>query len=110
MTASELPQRYFEAVRARDIDALMALYDEDASFVLPNGRELQGAAAIREMQQSVFASGAPFPTPIASVIGESAAAVEIEARLSDGSMRRTANFFHLTAEGHIARLSVYMRG
>lgn len=110
MTPSELPQRYFECVRARDIDGLIALYDQDASFVLPNGRECQGVEAIREMQVSVFASGAPFPTPIAIVVGENSAAAEIEAKMPDGSVRRTANFWHLNDDGRIRRLSVYARG
>jgi ketosteroid isomerase-like protein len=110
VTPSELPQRYFECIRARDIDALIALYDEEASFVLPNGREFQGVGAIREMQLGVFAAGAPFPTPIAIVVGENAVAAEIEAKLPDGSVRRTANFWQLTGDGRIRRLSVYTRG
>jgi hypothetical protein len=36
--------------------------------------------------------------------------VEIEARLADGTVRRTANFYYLNAAGRIERLSVYMRG
>jgi hypothetical protein len=36
--------------------------------------------------------------------------VEIEARLPDDTVRRTANFYYLNTAGRIQRLSVYMRG
>jgi len=110
MTSADLSDRYFTSIRARDIDGLMALYAEDAVFTLPDGREFSGAAAIREMHLSVFAAGAPIPTPVATVIGNGSIAVEIEARLADGTARRTANFYHLDAAGHIRRLRVYRQG
>src|SRR5262249_31760706 len=47
-------ERYFAAIRSRNIEDLMALYAEDATFVLPNGKEAKGIAAIRELHQSVF--------------------------------------------------------
>jgi ketosteroid isomerase-like protein len=110
LKSTELPDRYFASIRARDIDALMALYVQDAVFTLPDGREFSGTAAIREMHLSVFAAGAPIPTPVAAVVGNGAIAVEIEARLTDGTTRRTANFFHLDGAGLIRRLSVYGQG
>src|SRR5579863_9106534 len=109
MNPAEVTERYFTSVRARDLDGLVALYAEDACFTLPNGREFNGIDAIRAMHQSVFAAGGPTPTPLASVAGVSSIAVEIEARLPDGSVRRTANFYYLDAVGHIKALSVYMR-
>jgi hypothetical protein len=50
------------------------------------------------------------PTPLASIAGANSIAVEIEARLADGTVRRTANFYYLNAAGRIQKLSVYMRG
>jgi len=88
----------------------MALYAHDAVFTLPDGRELCGTAAIREMHLSVFTAGAPIPSPVAAVVGNGSIAVEIEARLADGTTRRTANFFHLDGAGLIRRLSVYRQG
>ncbi len=110
MDPTAVTERYFASVRARDLDGLIALYAEDACFTLPNGRELNGIDAIREMHRSVFGAGAPSPTPLASIAGASSIAVEIEARLPDGTVRRTANFYYLNASGRIQRLSVYMRG
>jgi len=101
---------YFAAVRARDIDAWMALFAEDASYSLPNGQTFQGKAAIREFQQVVFGSGSPFPTPGARFVGSNAIAVEVEAQLPDGSVRHTANHYRFDESGRIRSLTVYMRG
>ena len=109
MNIEGVVERYFAAIRARDIDGLLALYAQDAAFILPNGKELRGVAAIGEMQRGVFAGAAPMPTVVNKVLGQDSAAVEIEARLADGTVRRTANFYQLSPAGRIARLSVYMR-
>jgi hypothetical protein len=109
MKAADVTERYFASVRARDLEGLIALYAEDACFTLPNGREFNGIDAIREMHRSVFAGGGPIPSPLTSIAGASSIAVEIEARLPDGTVRRTANFYYLNTAGRIQRLSVYMR-
>lgn len=108
--AQPLADRYFAAMRARDVEALAGLFAEDAVMILPDGRELAGAGSIRAMYDHLFASDAPSPTVKAVIAGADGVAVEIEARLADGSTRRTANFFHLDSGGLIRRLSVYSRG
>lgn len=110
MNPADITERYFASVRARDLDGLVALYAEDACFTLPNGREFNGIDAIREMHRSVFAASGPNPTPLKSIAGPGSIAVEIEARLPDGTVRRTANFYYLNEAGRIQALSVYMRG
>jgi ketosteroid isomerase-like protein len=105
----DIAERYFAAIRARSIDDLMKLYADDATFVLPNGTESKGVAAIRKTHQSVFDASSPLPVPQAMIIGDAAIAVEVEARMPDGTRRRTANFYHLNGQGRIQRLSVYMR-
>lgn len=101
---------YFAAVRARDIEALMDLYAEDAVFTLPNGRSFAGKAAIRATHEAVFASGSPFPTPGARFVGHEGIAVEIEAALPDGSFRQTTNHYRFDDAGRIVSLGVYARG
>ncbi|GAB7552045.1 hypothetical protein NRB_15470 [Novosphingobium sp. 11B] len=101
--------RYFEAVRAKDIDALMALYADDATFTLPNGKSFAGKQDIRALHLSVFSSGSPFPTPGARFSGAEGIAVEIAAQLSDGTVRNTANHYRFDAAGRIASLGVYAR-
>jgi 3-hydroxyisobutyrate dehydrogenase-like beta-hydroxyacid dehydrogenase len=101
---------YFAAIRARDIEALMALYAEEASFTLPNGKVFAGKPAIRATHLAVFAAGSPFPTPGARFAGPEGIAVEIEARLPDGSVRQTTNHYRFDETGRIRSLGVYARG
>jgi hypothetical protein len=110
MTPNEVADRYFVCVRARDIEGLIGLYADDATITLPDGSEVAGAPAIRTFQEGVFARGAPFPTPGRRVISGDNVAVEIRAELSDGRVRRTANFFTVNGAGRIQRLSVYSQG
>lgn len=110
MNPTEVANRYFASIRARDIDAFMALFEEDATLTLPDGRVVYGAAAIREVETAVFAAGNPMPTPVAMVAGENAIAVQIDVRLPDGSLLKMANFYHLDGEGRIKQLSVYRQG
>jgi ketosteroid isomerase-like protein len=109
MTTSNLADRYFAAMRARDLAGLKLLFAADATMVLPDGRELGGAEAILRMFAGLFAAQPPSPTPVAMVAGPQAIATEIVTTLPDGTTRRTANFFHLNSEGRIERLSVYTR-
>jgi hypothetical protein len=105
-----LAERYFAHMRSRDLDGLASLFTAEAVVALPDGREVAGLAAIRGMYQHIWGAGAPSPTPLASIAGPDGVATEIEARLPDGSSRRTANFFYLGADGRIVRLSIYKRG
>ncbi len=109
MNPKDIADRYVAAMRAQNVDDLMALYAEDATFVLPNGKEFHGLEAIRAMHEGVLKAAAPRPTPRAMVVGDAAVAVEIEAQMPDGNSRRTANFYHLNGQGRIQRLSVYMQ-
>src|ERR1700719_3348466 len=58
---NQVAERYFASVRARDIEAFMALFAPDATFILPDGRIVTGQADIRKMESAVFENGAPFP-------------------------------------------------
>jgi len=106
---TNLADRYFAHMRERNLEGLAKLFAKDATFILPDGRELSGLAAIREMYTKLFAAMPPSPTPLAVIAGAHGVATEIEARLPDGTVRRTANFFHFNGEGLIERLSVYAR-
>ena len=109
MDVSKVMEGYFAAIRAKDIEGLMALYAKDATFILPDGRQFAGTDAIRATHLSVFAASAPQPSPGRTIIAQSAGAVEIEARLPDGSVRHTTNHYYLNGDGKIERLSVYIK-
>lgn len=109
LAPERLAEAYFQCMRDKDLDGLGALYADDPVFVLPTGQEFTGRQAVLAMHEGVFGAGAPVPTPMAMIAGEKAVAVEIEARLPDGTVRNTANFFHLNDQGRIERLTVYWR-
>jgi hypothetical protein len=109
LNSSELADRYYARMGDHDLEGMAALFAEAAVVILPDGRELAGLAAIRGMYQQIW-TAAPSPSPQAIIAGPSGVAVEIETHLPDGSSRRTANVFHLDAEGRIVRLSIYKRG
>ncbi len=110
MNVNDIADSYFRCIRAKDIEGLVALYAEDAVLILPNGTQVAGQPAIRELQEKIFAHGAPYPTPGPRVASGNALAVQIEARLADGSLRHTANFFTVNDARRIQRLSVYAQG
>ena len=58
-TPEDAEQAFYEAIEARDLDALMAVWAEDDEVVCvhPNGQRLIGQALIRDSWRSVFASG-----------------------------------------------------
>lgn len=101
---------YFAAIRAKDIDALLDLYADEATFALPNGKEFTGKETIRAVHQSVFDSGSPLPQPGLRFAAAGAMAVEIEAHLPDGSVRQTTNHYRFDDQGRIVLLKVYARG
>lgn len=101
---------YFAAIRAKDLDALMALYAEDAAFTLPSGQQAVGKDAIRSTHAAVFSSGSPVPAPGTRFVGAQGIAVEVEATLPDGSIRHTTNHYRFDETGLIRSLGVYMRG
>lgn len=109
MNPKDVADRYFAAIRTRDIESLMALYADDATLVLPNGKESKGVAAIRATHESVFDASAPKPVPQEVILGDAAVAIEVEAQMPDGTSRRTANFYYLNSQGLIQRLNIYMR-
>lgn len=111
MTPTDVAEAYFAAVRAKDIDAWIALFADNARYILPDGTEFAGKEAIRSVQVRVFNSGsAPFPTPKAMIAGENGIAAEVQTQLPDGTKLRTTNVYHLDGEGLIERLSVYKQG
>lgn len=107
MDPNQVAERYFASVRARDIDAFMALFASDATFILPDGRTVIGQSDIRKMESTVFEQGAPYPTPTTIVVNNNTVAVQIDVRLPSGAVMKTANFYHLNDDGLIKALSVY---
>ena len=109
MNKDDLVESYFANIRNQNLDGLIAFFAHDATMTLPDGREFAGVAAIRAMYGALFTAQSPSPRPIAVIAGAQGLAAEIEATLPNGTVRRTANFFHLNSAGMIQRMSIYAR-
>ena len=105
----ETVESYVAAVKARDLDAFVALFAEDATYTVPNGKTMTGQVEIREFQAMVFGAGQPSPTPLEWFVAPDGVAVEIEAKLPDGSVRLTTNHYRFGADGLITSLKVFAR-
>lgn len=109
MNTENLARSYYRRVNAKDIEGLLGLFADDASFVLPDGRTVAGMDAIRTMYEGVFAHGGPQPQPVAFVPGENSVAAEIEVHLADGTVRQMASFFQVDNQGKFTSVGVYQR-
>ena len=58
----------FEALDRGDVDAAVALYEPNASYVLDSGQILTGRAAIREVAQSYVAFKPKFTVEVKAAI------------------------------------------
>ncbi len=109
MNTENLARSYYRKVNAKDIEGLLALFADDACFVLPDGRNVAGMDAIRTMYENVFKHGGPQPKPVAFVPGEDAVAAEVEVHLADGTVRQMASFFQVDNQGKFTSVGVYQR-
>lgn len=107
---NEIARRYYRLVNAQDMDNLLALFSDEICFDLPDGRKVEGKAALQEMYSDVFARGGPQPQPVRVIAGEAGAAAEVEVTLSDGRVLQMASFFHTNESGLVERVGVYRRG
>ena len=82
----ELVESYFAAERRRDVGAVLEHFDADAVVVLPDGRRLDGRAAIGEFYAAVYAQLEELDVRVVSLVTEDGlTAVEWEAALTDRS-------------------------
>jgi hypothetical protein len=104
-----LAARYFKAMREQDLPTLRSLFAADAVLSVPDGRSFQGIEAICGWFAQLFASVSPSPTCVSELATPRAIAVEIEAALPNGTVRRTANFFDVDERGLVKGLRAYAR-
>ena len=95
---------YFDAVRARDADALRALFADDAELVTATG-VFRGAGAIADYYAELAFAIEPQPTLGPFIVDGDRLAVEIDLTTTIGPMQ-VADVFTIT-DGRIARLAIY---
>lgn len=100
---------YYQAINAGELEPLLDLFTDDATFHLPAGNTVAGKDALRQMYIGVFSRAGPQPQPIRIVAGQSSVAVEVEVTLGDGSVLNMASFFEVDPSGKFSRVSVYQR-
>lgn len=110
MTPQEISDRYFAAMIAQDLEALLALFAEDGVIVWPDGRAILGKAAIREAYAAMFTRPTNNPAPGPLMVGPESFSTQVHSRLPDGSERRTINLFRLGADGLVKRMDSYRQG
>ena len=113
-----LPDTYFKAVDAKDVDAILAHFADDCVMTVQTDHAVfSGADEIRRMFTDFFASSKTIRHEIRNiVIEETAGKVATEqgyiGELQDGSQNdmHNCNFFDFDAEGKFERVIIWMAG
>ena len=103
---ASVANRYFDAIRAHDAEAIKTLFAEDADLVSAGGT-VHGRAAIAEFYaNTAFTIDDLAPSPGPFVIFGDRLAVEIDLHMG-GTRHRVADFFEIH-DGLVQRLVIYM--
>jgi ketosteroid isomerase-like protein len=112
------PYRYFEAIDARDLEATMAQYADDAvEIVIPENVTFRGGDEIRRMYVEFFASSQTGRHEIKNVVvdeehGKVATEQTYVGESTDGRQHDmyNCNFFEFNADGKVQRVIIWMSG
>ena len=112
------PYRYFEAIDAKDLDATMAQYAENAvETVIPENVTYQGSEEIRRMYVDFFASAEAIRHEILNVVVDAehrkvATEQTYVGESKDGRKHDmyNCNFFEFDEEGKLERVIIWMSG
>jgi len=113
-----LPDSYFKAVDAMDVDAVLAHFADDATLTVQTDHAtFAGAEEIRRMFTEFFASSASIFHEIRNIVVEpDAAKVATEqgyiGTLNDGTKNdmHNCNFFDVGPDGKFTRVIIWMAG
>ena len=113
-----LPDSYFKAVDAKDIEAIMAHFADDATLTVQTDHAVfDGADEIRRMFTEFCDNSVSIFHEIKNIVIEPAAgkiATEQSyiGELSDGTKNdmHNCNFFDVNADGQFARVIIWMAG
>jgi uncharacterized protein (TIGR02246 family) len=104
-----LARSYFDKVRARDAEAIAAMFAEGGVLVLPYGAQFDGPEAIAAFYRDLFAKAPPTPEVTATLTEGRRCLVQLVARQADGAEAHAADVFTFDADGRIAELVIYTR-
>jgi ketosteroid isomerase-like protein len=113
-----LPGSYFKAVDAKDVDAILSHFADDATLTVQTDHAVfEGAAEIRRMFTDFCDASVSIFHEIKNIVVEPAAGkVATEqsyiGELVDGTMNdmHNCNFFDVNADGQFTRVIIWMAG
>ena len=113
-----LPESYFKAVDAKDVDAILSHFADDATLTVQTDQAVfQGADEIRRMFTDFCANSVSIFHELKNVVVEPAAgkiATEQSyiGELLDGTKNdmHNCNFFDVNADGEFSRVIIWMAG
>ena len=113
-----LPDTYFKAVDAKDVDAILAHFADDATMTVQTANATwTGADEIRRMFTDFFGASVSIGHEIRNIVVEPGSAkVATEqgyfGELKDGSKNdmHNCNFFDFDADGKFTRVIIWMAG
>ncbi|MGZ3355514.1 MAG: nuclear transport factor 2 family protein [Isosphaeraceae bacterium] len=116
---AEAPYSYFKSIDAKDLDATMKHYADDAvEIIMPDNLRFEGRDAIREMYVNFFGDFTAISHEIQNLVVDAAAGkVATEQAFSgqptagkDQAEMYNCNFFEFDDQGRISRVIVWMSG
>jgi len=113
-----LPDSYFKAVDAKDVDAIMSHFADDATLTVQTDHAVfEGAAEIRRMFDDFCGNSVSIFHEVKNIVVEpNAGKVATEqsyiGELSDGTKNdmHNCNFFDINADGQFTRVIIWMAG
>ena len=113
-----LPDSYFKAVDAQDVDAIMAFFADDATLTVQTDQAVfDGAAEIRRMFTDFCDNSVSICHEIKNIVvepetGKVATEQSYIGELVDGTKNdmHNCNFFDINAEGQFTRVIIWMAG
>ena len=113
-----LPDSYFKAVDAKDVDAIMSHFADDATLTVQTDHAVfEGAAEIRRMFDDFCGSSVSIFHAVKNIViepeaGKVATEQSYIGQLSDGTKNdmHNCNFFDINADGQFTRVIIWMAG
>jgi|SRR5204863_7705160 len=113
-----LPDSYFKAVDAKDVDAIMSHFADDATLTVQTDHAVfQGAAEIRRMFDDFCGGSVSIFHEVKNIViepdaGKVATEQSYIGELSDGTKNdmHNCNFFDINADGQFTRVIIWMAG
>lgn len=116
---AEAPRSYFRSIDAKDLEATMEHYADDAvEIIMPDNLRFEGASAIREMYVNFFDDFTTIRHEIRNLVADSSTGKVATEQAFTGSPSAgeneaemyNCNFFEFDDQGKLSRVIIWMSG